>query len=171
MIKVNLGSGDVRFDGFVNVDLYDQTADFQADICDTPFNDNSVDEIKCIQVIEHVPYQKSEAIFVEMNRILKPGAFADIETPNIEIIAKRIVDTGDISDNTIYNLVGEYYRPWDKDRYIDWEMNAASIHRNPWNPTRLKRVAGSSGLRIELLDWKDSIYKCEENLYARLWKD
>jgi len=171
MIKLNLGSGDVRFDGFVNVDLYDTTADIQADICNTPFHDGTVSEIKCIQVIEHVPYNKSEDIFREIYRLLEPSGFADIETPDIDVIAKRIVDTGEITDNTVYNLVGEYYRPWDKDRYTDWEHNAASIHRNPWNFDRIKKHAEAVGLRVERLPWQSSIYKCEENLYARLYKN
>lgn len=169
--KLNLGSGDVRFDGFINVDLYDSTADIQADICDVPLPDSSVSEIKCIQVVEHVPYNKSEAMFKEMHRLLEAGGIAIIETPNIDVIAKRIVDTGEISDNTIYNLVGEYYRPWDKERYCDWEHNAASIHRNPWNFKRLKDVAEKCGFRAKLLKWEDSIYKCEENLHVKLWKD
>lgn len=170
-MKLNLGSGDVRFDGFVNIDLYDSTADIQADICDVPLEGGCADEIKCIQVIEHVPYNESDAMFQEMFRLLKIGGYAEIETPNIDVIAKRIIDTGDITDNTMYNLVGEYYRPWDKDRYSDWEHNAASIHRNPWNIKRLQRFAERAGFSVELKDWQDSIYKCEENLYVRLWKN
>lgn len=170
-MKLNLGSGDVRFEGFINIDLYDKTADIQADICDVPLEDYCAEEIKCIQVIEHVPYNKSDAMFKEMFRLLKVGGFVDVETPNIDVIAKRIVDTGDISDNTVYNLVGEYYRPWDKDRYEDWECNAASIHRNPWNFKRLQRFTERAGFSVELKDWIDSIYNCEENLYVRLWKN
>lgn len=170
MIKLNLGSGDVRFDGFTNVDLYDNTADIQADIAELPFNDNSVDEIRAFQVIEHVPYWKSEQILKEMYRVLTPGGTARLETPDIDVIARRIIDTGEISDNTIYNLVGEYYRPWDKERYDDWENNAASIHRNPWNFKRLETVAKSVGFtQVKRLP-NSEFYPYEENLAVCLTK-
>lgn len=168
-MKLNLGSGKERFEGFTNVDLYDDTADIQADICEVPLPDNSIDEIKCIQVIEHVPYNKNEDMFKEMYRLLKPNKFADIETPNIDVVCMNILREG-LTDQWVFNLVGEYYRPWDKDRYKDWEHNAASIHRNPWNLERIKRFAEPLGFRVEEKHWQESIYKCEENLYVRLWK-
>lgn len=170
MIKLNLGSGNVRFPGFTNVDLYDDTADIRADISKLPFNDGSVAGIMCIQVVEHVPYNKSEEVFKEMYRVLEVGGIAKVETPNIDIIAKRILDTGEITDNTIHNLVGQYYRPWDKDRYDDWEMNAASIHRNPWNLKRIKQVCEPLGFSVKELPWQESRYPYEENLSVCLTK-
>jgi predicted SAM-dependent methyltransferase len=169
-MKLNLGSGAERFDGFINVDLYDKTADVIADICNTPFENSSVDEIKCIQVIEHIPYNKSQDVFKEMYRLLKNGGYADIETPNIDVVCMGILREG-LLDKWIYNLVGEYYRPHDKNRYDDWEHNLASIHRNPWNLSRLRNIVADLGFRLEEKHWSESQYKCEENLYVRLWKD
>lgn len=170
MIKANLGSGNVRFDGFTNVDLYDDTADIKADLKELPFNDGSVSEIKCIQVIEHIHYAESSKVFEEMYRVLEPGGFADIETPNIDVVCKKILEEG-LTDQWVHNLVGEYYRPHDKDRYDDWYHNAGSIHRNPWNEERLRRFVEPLGFRVELRPWQESQYKCEENMYARLCKD
>jgi predicted SAM-dependent methyltransferase len=168
-MKLNLGSGKERFSGFTNVDLYDDTADIRADICQVPLEDGCASEIKCIQVIEHIPYNKSQDLFKEMYRLLESGGFADIETPDIDVVCYNILREG-LLDKWIYNLVGEYYRAWDKDRYDDWEHNAASIHRNPWNEERLRRIAEPLGFVIERKDWNESIYKCEENLYVRLTK-
>lgn len=168
-LRLNLGSGDIRFPGFTNVDLYDDTADIMADICDVPLADGVADEIKCIQVIEHVPYFKNQPMFQEIYRLLKPGGFADIETPDVDVVCRKILEEG-LTDKWVYNLVGEYHRPWDKGRYADWEHNAASIHRNPWNEERLRRFAEAEGFRVERLRWQDSIYKCEENMYVRLYK-
>lgn len=169
-LKLNLGSGAERFSGFTNVDKYDDTADIKADLIDLPFNDNSVSEIKCIQVIEHIPYNYSQKVFEEMYRVLVSGGFADIETPNIDVVCKKILEEG-LTDQWVHNLVGEYYRPHDKDRYEDWEHNAASIHRNPWNLERIKRFVEPIGFRVEHRPWQDSIYKCEENLYVRITKN
>jgi ubiquinone/menaquinone biosynthesis C-methylase UbiE len=167
-MKLNLGAGNTKIDGFISVDLYDDKADIRADICELPFEDESIDEIVAYQVIEHVPYNKSQQMFDEMYRVLKVGGTAKVETPDISVIAKRIVDTGEISDNTIYNLVGEYYRPWDKDRYEDWEHNAASIHRNPWNEYRLRSICEPLGFSLE--SYTSEIYPYEENLAVCLTK-
>lgn len=169
MFRLNLGSGNLRYDGFTNVDLYDKTADVTADICDLPFNDNSAAKVMCIQVIEHVPYNKSKAIFKEMYRVLAPGGYADVETPDIGVVCQKILEEG-LTDKWLYNLVGEYYRPWDENRYDDWEMNAASIHRNPWTFERICRYAEDVGFKVEKMDWHDAIYKVEENLFVRLHK-
>lgn len=169
MKKLNLGSGNIKFDGFISVDLYDKEADIQADICAVPLPDGCADEIKCIQVIEHVPYNRNEAMFAEMYRLLAPGGFADVETPDIDAVCYKILQEG-LTDQWVHNLVGEYYRPHDKDRYDDWEHNAASIHRNPWNFERLKRYAEGAGFRVERLPWQNSIYNVEENMWVRLKK-
>ncbi len=169
MIRLNLGSGDVRFEGFTNVDLYDDTADIRADLKELPFNSNSVTEIRCIQVIEHIHYAESQRVLEEMHRVLKTGGFAILETPDIDVVCKKILEEG-LTDKWVYNLVGEYFRPHDTDRYEDWYHNDASIHRNPWNLERLKRVAEAVGFKVEKLKWEDSQYPCEENLHVRLTK-
>jgi len=154
-MRLNLGSGNTKLDGFISVDLYDKEADVRADIAELPFDSESVDEIVCYQVIEHIPYQKSQQLFDEMYRVLKPGCRAILETPDIAVVARKILEEG-LTDNLMYNLVGEYYRPWDKDRYDDWEMNAASIHRNPWTLERLVKygfVAGFSQINRRVPDY------------------
>lgn len=166
-MKINLGSGNVRYDGFINVDKYDKTADIPADLIDLPFPNDSVDEIKCIQVIEHIPYNQSNQVFKEMYRVLKPGSFVMIETPDIDVVCRKILEEG-LLMKWVFNLVGEYYRPWDKERYDDWEMNAASIHRNPWNLERLAHEAEAVGFKVELDDNKE--YDYEENLRCKLTK-
>lgn len=167
-MKLNLGSGDQKFEGFTSVDLYDEKADVQADICDLPFEDGSADEVVAYQVVEHVPYNKSDDMFKEMYRVLQSGGIATIETPNVRFIAHKIVQEG-ITEKWIYGLVGQYYRPWDKERYDDWEMNAGSIHRNPWDFERIREHAERAGFsKVEILNEK--VIDVPENLAVRLTK-
>ena len=55
--KLNLGSGDKKIEGFLNLDKFDT---FKPDIVHDlenfpyPFSDNEVDEIKLIHVLEHI---------------------------------------------------------------------------------------------------------------------
>lgn len=163
-LKLNLGAGDTKLPGFISVDLYDKAADIQADVCELPYNTGTVDQIVCYQVIEHVPYWKSAMMFQEWYRVLRPGAYAVVETPDIDVVCAKILTHG-LTDDMIYNLVGEYYRPWDKNRYDDWENVAAAIHRNPWNFERLEGLAGQAGFTVQKIDdIEQMVSKFEENL-------
>lgn len=167
-MKLDLGSGNDKREGFISVDLYDETADVRADICELPFDNESVDEIVAHQVIEHIPYWKSQQMFEEMYRVLKPGCSVTLETPDVDVICRKILEEG-IQDKWMYSLVGEYYRPWDKDRYADWENCAAAIHRNPWNLQRVKDICGPIGFKVERI--QPTQITAEENMGVCLTKD
>lgn len=149
-MRLNLGSGNSQFAGFTSVDLYDDAADVKADLCDLPFEDNSVDEIICLQTIEHISYDKTDKMFQEMHRVLKPGCKAHIECPDLLYAAREIVETGDIDDKWIKHIWGEYFRPWDLDRYgstaIDHE---GSKHRTGFTFKRIERICGEIGFEVK----------------------
>lgn len=149
-LKLNLGSGDSEFEGFTSVDLYDESADVKADLCDLPFDDQSVDEIICLQTIEHIAYNKTEKMFEEMYRVLKPGKTAHIECPDLLIAAMNIVSTGDVEQKWIQHIYGEYYRPWDIERYgpsaVDFE---GAKHRTGFTFESIKRICEPIGFEVE----------------------
>jgi dolichol-phosphate mannosyltransferase len=64
-----------------------------------PFADHSFSSVVNSQVIEHVPYDRN--IFLEMNRVMKPGGTLVIGTPDYGRAAWRIVER-------IYKLVLPY---------------------------------------------------------------
>jgi ubiquinone/menaquinone biosynthesis C-methylase UbiE len=169
MLRLNLGSGNTKLDGYIGVDLYDKDADVVADICELPYENDSVDEILALQVIEHVPYWRSKEMFAEMYRVLKPGGFAVIETPDIDVVCRKILEEG-LHDKWIYNLVGQYYRPHDQGRYDDWENNAASIHRNPWTFGRLEELVVPMGFKLQRIDSTSQYAGYEENLCVEMTK-
>lgn len=66
---------------WVSVDLYDtrEFIDFNYDIHDLKFENNSFDVVVCLSILEHVPYpQKAIA---ELHRVLKPGGEIWIQLP------------------------------------------------------------------------------------------
>lgn len=168
-LKLNLGSGAERVDDFVNLDLYDETADVRADICELPYANDSVDEILALQVIEHVHYAKSSQMFEEMYRVLKPGGFAIVETPDFDVVCRKVLEEG-LLEKWVWNIYGQYYRPHDKERYDDWYENAASIHRNPWNHLRLCRICEPLGFTVERHKSTSQYAGFEENLSCKLTK-
>lgn len=169
--KLNLGSGNNRIDGFISVDLYDDEADVRADICELPYEDESVSNIVSYQVIEHVPYHKSQAMFEEMYRVLAYGGTAILETNDFDYLCRAILVEG-LVDKWVHAVYGQVYRPWDKERYDDWEENAASIHRNPWNEKRIREVAEPLGfaVRVQTMEEKHPDYKYPETLSVELTK-
>lgn len=164
-LKLNLGSGDSKLPGFLSVDLYDKKADVTADICEPlPFEDGSVEEIVCNQVIEHLPYWKTDAslesrfnnvqptdqFWLECYRVLEPGGTMITECPNIEYVAQRIVASGDVDYDSMISIYGEYYRPWDRERYDDWEHCAAGLHISAFTWKRIQRIAARVGFAVKL---------------------
>lgn len=83
-MKLNLGSGTQRYDGFLNCD-YDPLSkpDYLFDLeKDTyPFEDNSVEQILAHHVLEHMGEGYFHCI-KEMYRICKHGAIIDIRVPH-----------------------------------------------------------------------------------------
>jgi predicted SAM-dependent methyltransferase len=85
-MKINLGSGFKRFDGFLNVDddplvHPDYTVNLDDVNVKLPFEDNSIEEIKAHHILEHIgdgfiPLMK------EMHRVCKHGAIIDIIVPH-----------------------------------------------------------------------------------------
>ena len=83
MKKLNLGGGDLRIEGFINVDLC-EGADMKHDLKEIlPFEDKSVDEIMAIHVIESFYKWEFLEIIKDWARVLKGKMtieFTDLDT-------------------------------------------------------------------------------------------
>jgi len=82
-VKLNLGCGPNRKDGWVNVDLFDPSADLQLDLrTPWPFPDNSVSYTCNSHVFEHFEIHKEVPHFLrEALRVLEPGGVFDVVVP------------------------------------------------------------------------------------------
>jgi ubiquinone/menaquinone biosynthesis C-methylase UbiE len=87
-MKLNIGSGFTRIEGFTNIDhvahVDDEGNQYTDILCDIekeplPFEDNSIDEIACYETLEHL----ENLIFAmnEMWRVLKPEGFLKGKVP------------------------------------------------------------------------------------------
>lgn len=83
-MKINIGSGDVRIDGYINCD-YDSSLkpdfvlDLEKDIY--PFEDNTVETVIAHHILEHLGDGYFHCI-QELYRICKNGAIVDIRVPH-----------------------------------------------------------------------------------------
>jgi predicted SAM-dependent methyltransferase len=83
-MKINIGGGLKRFDGFLNVDADtlsnpDFVVDLNKDLL--PFDDNTIEEIKAHHILEHIG-DGFLSLMQEIYRVCKDGAIIDIEVPH-----------------------------------------------------------------------------------------
>lgn len=86
-MKLNLGSGNKRYDGFLNVDKFNGfKPDFVHDLekFPYPFEDNTINEIKMYHILEHLGQEPKifNNIITEIYRISKKHAKIDIRVPH-----------------------------------------------------------------------------------------
>lgn len=67
--------------------------DIVADICDmTPVKSRSIDALVSLHTLEHLAYHEVQTAIGEFARVLKPQGFALVATPDLQEIAKVIVN-------------------------------------------------------------------------------
>ena len=87
MLKLNLGSGPNKLDGYINVDK-ERSAEpdvvWDLETCPWPFQSSSVDEIRASHVLEHLG--QATPIFLkvmqELYRVLVPNGTVEIKVPH-----------------------------------------------------------------------------------------
>ena len=95
-MKLNLGCGADIKPGYLNVDLREAEGVTKVDLSKIPWpwEDASADEILMLDFLEHFPYRKTKAVLFEVWRVLKPGAFVDIQVPDFEHCARAMMRLG-----------------------------------------------------------------------------
>ena len=86
-MKLQIGSGRVRgkyrHRPWINLDIgkFDDFNVLGSGLA-LPFATESIDEIHCVHVLEHVIRDKSPMMLAEMHRVLKPGGACYVEVPD-----------------------------------------------------------------------------------------
>ena len=101
-MKLHLGSGKIRLNGWLNVDLEAPEADLHLDLRNPlPFESESVEYIFNEHFIEHITREEAISFLKECNRILKPNGVIRLSTPNLKFLvecylAQNINEWGDL---------------------------------------------------------------------------
>lgn len=85
-MKINLGSGGKNIDGYVNIDNRQEVSpDITLDVLKgLPYEDNSVDEVRAYDFLEHIPIGKTVGVVEDIYRVLKPGGLFGHHTPSTD---------------------------------------------------------------------------------------
>jgi hypothetical protein len=160
LLKLNLGSGKSRMEGFLSVDeIQYGDVDWVTDLRKPwPWDANSVSEIHMSHVLEHFEAMERVHIFNEMYRVLVTGGTAKIVTPHW--CSQRAY--GDMTHK--WPPVSEFFYFY---LVKDWrKVNAPHID-SEFNPDGFNcdfSFAGGYGLHQEILPWN-----VERQQYAQKW--
>ena len=89
---LNIGCGNCKLDGFINIDL-EPTADMQLDVRNgLPFDDDSVNGIYSEHFIEHLTQSEGIAFLRECRRVLKCDGILRLSTPDLSNSIQRYLN-------------------------------------------------------------------------------
>jgi ubiquinone/menaquinone biosynthesis C-methylase UbiE len=99
MKKLNLGCACRFLEGYINIDMdsiedikhrypnvniNDNIEFIQANVLELPFDDESIDEVRCDALVEHFSFKEESLFFNEVNRVLKSGGNFNFSTPDFD---------------------------------------------------------------------------------------
>ncbi len=88
-LKLHLGCGQNRIDGWVNIDLLSTAADLPWDLRNgLPFPANSVAAVFHEHLLEHLPFPAAVAFLRECYRVLQPGGVMRVAVPDFGRFAR-----------------------------------------------------------------------------------
>lgn len=90
-MKVEIGAGARKRTGWTAVDLNPKYADVEGDALHLPFDDGEVDELRAVDVLEHVSYRQTAQALKEWARVLVSGGTLYVQVPDAETIFQWFV--------------------------------------------------------------------------------
>ncbi len=157
-LRLHLGCGQSRFDGYVNIDYPPSEhttfrqlgADIHADITQLHFPDGSVDEIRLHHVFEHFNRVTALALLICWQRWLKVGGALCIETPDLIGSARTLLSDAAWKTKmaVVRHLAGDQAARW-------------AYHVDHWFAERFERTLGRLGfgaIQKEEKSWSQEPY-------------
>ena len=99
MTKLHLGCGKLKLPNFVNIDVSSNCADLCLNMNNLyPIDNNSIMEIYCCHVLEHIRRRHLVSLLLEWNRVLKIGGLLRLSVPDFEKVIKVYLNNKDLSE-------------------------------------------------------------------------
>lgn len=104
-LRLHLGCGHRRLEGFLNVDMkLTNATDFVSDITALGCPASSVDRIETYHVIEHIPHPEVTRALREWYRVLRPGGTLVLECPDFDEGVRQYLAGDEGRLTSIYGL-------------------------------------------------------------------
>ena len=134
-MRLHLGAGEKYWPGWVNVDVVGDQ-DVTASINKLPFDSNSVDEIQCMHLFEHIARMDVPNVLAEWLRVLKPGGRLTMEMPSLDAIVALLYAGEKNIRLTLFGIFGD---PREKSSYM--------AHRWCWSRAEITEQLSESGFQ------------------------
>jgi len=151
MIRLNLGCGEEKLENFINIDIRlevepDIVWDLEKD--GIPFDDNTVDEVRLKDFLEHISWRRVRWFLCEVHRVLKLGGKVFIQCPNFEAIIRRWMEQTE--DWKKWPLKSD----WEKLSFWimggqDYEYN---VHKTIFTQSELYKLLEETGFEVEKIE-------------------
>ncbi len=99
-----------------------------------PFPPGSADEIRSVQVLEHVEMKRVPEVLRHWHRVLKVGGLVHVDVPDFEETARRLLAQPD-----------EPAKDWYYRLVYGSQKNPYAFHRSGFSPARLERLLRDAG--------------------------
>lgn len=146
-IRLNLGGGDLRHEGFLTVDLRDDVADVVADVRSLPYEDGEVDEILAEDLLEHFPEDQTMQVLGEWHRVLAPSGRLTVKVPNLWQLARAVMGCEDADSPKLALYVRNIYGGHKYGPEGAWDT-----HHWGWTPKSLAATLDAAGFDVESND-------------------
>ncbi len=141
-IRLNLGCGEDRLEGYINVDAYVETADLRMDIFNLDFEDETVDEVFSSHMLEHLAKYEVPRALAEWRRVLKPGGCLRLSVPDLEWVLKEWLATPE-----------EHRWAWRLDTIFGLQTHEGEYHKTGFTAARMEQVLTEAGFARARVSW------------------
>ncbi len=135
-MKLNLGCGKRREDGYVNVDVPGSGADVECDVQELPWPDAVADEVLAVHLLEHIPMLNAALVVKEWARVLAPGGEMVLELPCRDKVFDMIARGVDDPRLVLFPLYGDPRT----------HRTTADVHRWCWSKVEVALLMRDAGL-------------------------
>lgn len=153
-MKLNLGSGQNKKEGFINIDSNPSTKpDVIRDVCrGLPYTDGVADEICAEHLIEHLNAQDFIFFFNECWRVLKSKGILHIKAPYYK-------EKWAVIDPTHVRLITEY----SFDFFFNRDYNSMTAGVTGWyEPEKLQIIGGELQLTVKKVETPTQYWDVKE---------
>jgi len=145
-LKLNLGCGLDKREGYVNIDIRedvepDMVIDLEKELLQR-FEDESVDEILAKDFLEHLSWRVVETFLRDCHRVLKHNGRIYIQTPDLEAIAKKVILNPNFKFGSLYGFKAVSYWVYGGQEYPE------NTHKSGFTMNSLKRLLEDIGFEV-----------------------
>lgn len=167
-MKLDIGSGLTLFEpddmSWRRLDL-NPAAPLVDYICDAfgplPMPDNEFEHIRAVDILEHVPYTRTDEVLAEWVRVLAPGGTMYCQVPSAGTIFQWYVaddprlkiNGGGRACTSLYGAMWRLLGGCDDGKYVetggDWTLN---LHASMFDEVALRVTLEEAGLVVESIE-------------------